>query len=614
MPARHQCCAAASANAWEGQLDEIEYGDIARMLSNLSRRPQLPANVKAQAPGEFEPEDVGFEDNSWLARVADVQGWLRLEDSLDRDADAPIQAKVLFDQLATDAETLLYSVSDGVVLMTEAGVQLIEVLAARADERSQQFTEAVDEGATRALASSEWEAAWDEPEPSEPPNIKATVATWSIVEFTDRAMENDLDLNPSYQREYVWSNPDSQKLIESVLRGIPLPSIILASMSGEQKFQIVDGKQRLTSILRFVGAHPAAIAFAKERNDLDLFRTSFRKFARKHQLTTEDIRKNYLPFKTGTFDKKDPLHALSGKYYDELKEVQTSIGGKPTSVRLLFASSAPEYRIPILKYEDTDVRDIHKVFTIYNKQGVKLNAEEIRNAVYNHLKIVQLMLFVGGDRNEPAMAEYAVAAGISPSFAHTVITDMGFSIARFRRTKILLWTLATLLHSTLSRGQLRAPSTASHIDAFLDTIDPKLQRLRSIQVLTELARSLVDAIELHARAQQAWHPRFRSKKEASKWEELGAVASIGACFLVVLLGKQDLLMERRAAVREVTSAKKGPDSTQNKTQWKHIADSLLSILEALDITVDQARAVLEERFGTSAIDGLVELRALPVDA
>ena len=174
--------------------------------------------------------------------------------------------------------------------------------------------------------------------------------------------------------------------------------------------------------------------------------------------------------------------------------------------------------------------------------------------------------------------------------------------------------LATLLHSTRSRGQLRAPSTASPIDSFLDAIDDRLQRLRSIHVLTDLARALVDAITLHAEAEQAWHPRFQSKKEANKWEELGAVASIAACLILVLLGKQERLLERRAQVRELTSEKKGPDSTQNKTQWKHIADSLLSILEVLDISADEAKAVLEERFGTSAIDGLIELRALQIDA
>lgn len=439
--------------------------------------------------------------------------------------------------------------------------------------------------------------------------------TLPIVEFVGHAREDELDLNPPYQREYIWSNPDSQKLIESILRGIPLPSIILATVADDDKLQIVDGKQRLTSILRFVGAHPAAVAFAKEKNDLELFQKNFRKFAKKHALTPDDIRRHYLPFKTKTYEKTDPLRLLSGKFYDEIKEVSTTIGGKQVAVRKLFDSSSSPYRIPILRYEDTAVRDIHQVFRIYNQQGVKLNAEEIRNAVYNHLKIVQLMLFIGGDRAEPSMAQYAVDADVDPSFAYTVIQDMGFSIARFRRTKVLLWMLATLLHPTGIPGNYRTPSTASHIDSFLDAIDKRLARLRATQVLTGLARDLVTAIELHAEADRAWHPRFRSKRETgTKWEELGAVASLAACFVIVVLGRSADLISNADKIRAVTRDKKGPDSTQNRTQWAHIADSLLGILEALGITQAQVRTALDERFGTSAIDGLAELRLLVADA
>nr|WP_294814732.1 DUF262 domain-containing protein [uncultured Sphingomonas sp.] len=596
-------------------MDEIDYGEIARFLSNLSSRGQLPDHVQAKPPTEFSADEVRFDDNSWLARVSEVQGWLRLDDSLSADEPEPTIAAKLFNQLVPDAEELLFNVSNAVVLMTEQGVEALETRLARADERSARFTEALEEDASRSTASADWEEAWDEPETREPPNIKATVDTLPIVEFIGHARENELDLNPPYQREYIWSNPDSQKLIESILRGIPLPSIILATVADDDKLQIVDGKQRLTSILRFVGAHPSAVAFANERGDLDLFQKSFRKFAKKHALTPDDVRKHYLPFKTKTYDKSDPLRPLSGKFYDEIKEIQTPIGGKQVAVRKLFDSSSSPYRIPILRYEDTAVRDIHQVFRIYNQQGVKLNAEEIRNAVYNHLKVVQLMLFIGGDRAEPSMAEYAVEAGVDPSFAYTVIADMGFSIARFRRTKVLLWMLATLLHPTGTSGNYRTPSTASHIDSFLEAIDKRLPRLRATQVLTSLARDLVAAIELHAEADRAWHPRFRSKREAgTKWEELGAVASLAACFVVVMLDKKDQLITAADAVRAVTREKKGPDSTQNKTQWGHISDSLLSILETLEIAPAEIHKALEERFGTSAVDGLIELRTLAADA
>lgn len=598
-----------------GIVDEFDYGEIARFLSELSGRGQLPDHVQAKAPIEFSPADVRFDDNSWLARVVEVQAWLRLDDGLSADEPETAIAAKLFNQLAPEADEILFNVTNGVVLMTEQGVEVLEARLARADERSARFTEALEEDGLRSAASADWEEAWEEPEAREPPNIKATVDTLPIVEFVGHARENELDLNPPYQREYIWSNPDSQKLIESILRGIPLPSIILATVADDDKLQIVDGKQRLTSILRFVGAHPSAVAFAKEKGDLDLFQTNFRKFSKKYALTPDDVRKHYLPFKTKTYDKSDPLRPLSGKFYDEIREVQTSIGGKQVAVRKLFDSSSSPYRIPILRYEDTAVRDIHQVFRIYNQQGVKLNAEEIRNAVYNHLKIVQLMLWIGGDRAESSMAQYAVDAEIDPAFAYTIIADMGFSIARFRRTKVLLWMLATLLHPTGTPGSYRTPSTASHIDSFLDAIDKRLPRLRATQVLTTLARDLVAAIELHAEADRAWHPRFRSKREAgTKWEELGAVASLAACFVVVMLDKADQLIQAADAVRAVTKEKKGPESTQNKTQWGHISDSLLSILEALEIYPDEVQRALEERFGTSAIDGLGELRMLaPAD-
>lgn len=592
-------------------MDEIDYGEIANFLSNLSARTELPDHVQGPAPVEFAADEVGFNDNVWLARVVQVQVWMRLDVPLDMDEPATVTAAKLFGQLPLDADESGFEVSGGIVRMTEQGLEALQTRLARADERSAKFLEVLEDGGARDLASTEWEEDWEEPETEEPPIIKAMVDTLPIVEFVGHAREDELDLNPPYQREYIWSNPDSQKLITSILLGIPLPSIILATIADSDKLQIVDGKQRLTSILRFVGAHPVAIAFAKEKDDVELFHKSFREFAKKHALTSEDVRKHYLPFKTAAYKKTELLWPLAGKFYDEVKEIAIAIGGKQVAVRKLFDTSSSPYRIPILRYEDTPVREIHKVFQIYNKQGVKLNAEEMRNAAYNHVKIVQLMLFIGGDRAEPSMAQYAVDAGVDPSEAHEVIQDMGFSISRFRRTKVLLWMLATLLHPTGTPGKYSTPSTASHIDRFLNAIIEHLARLRSQAVLTGLARDLVAAIELHAKADRAWHPRFRSKRgTGTTFEELGAVASLSACFLIVILGKDDELLARVDGVREVTRNKKGPDNTQNRTQWAHIADSLFSILEALDIPDCEARAALEQRFGTSAIDGLKELRLL----
>ena len=88
-------------------MDEIDHGEIARFLSNLSSRERLPDHVQAKPPTEFSAEEVRFDDNSWLARVCEVQGWLRLDDSLSADELETAIAAKLFNQLAPEAEELL---------------------------------------------------------------------------------------------------------------------------------------------------------------------------------------------------------------------------------------------------------------------------------------------------------------------------------------------------------------------------------------------------------------------------------------------------------------------------------------------------------------------------
>jgi uncharacterized protein with ParB-like and HNH nuclease domain len=63
------------------------------------------------------------------------------------------------------------------------------------------------------------------------------------------------DTYPSCQRDYVWSRGMQQKLIDSVLRGLPIPPITILPASQHTimgtRFWVVDGQQRLKTILRF---------------------------------------------------------------------------------------------------------------------------------------------------------------------------------------------------------------------------------------------------------------------------------------------------------------------------------------------------------------------------
>lgn len=61
------------------------------------------------------------------------------------------------------------------------------------------------------------------------------------------------------QRPLVWSDKQEQELILSVLKGIQLPKVALIhykDMSrGISLYQVIDGKQRLATLIRFVDNH-----------------------------------------------------------------------------------------------------------------------------------------------------------------------------------------------------------------------------------------------------------------------------------------------------------------------------------------------------------------------
>ena len=596
-------------------MEDLDLDQIATLLSELSQPGVLPKVEGRRQVQSFDIADVDFSTSGWLYRVLDVIPWLNLDASFDSKDLPKAVALRLFDELSPGKSEASFQVDDKHVVLTAVGTQTLENRLSRAVSNRSAFLQMLDDELSVAAATEAWIEAWNEAPAAEPLFINATVDKWRIQDFAGKARGQRLDLNPSFQRDFVWSNADSQMLIESILRGIPLPSIILASSSSNRRYQIVDGKQRLTAILRFMGAHPEGLQNAKALEDYVSFDTNFALFARRNNLRATDIKEKYLPFKTKKYtDENDPLFALGGRYYCDIKDQEVRIAGVTITVADLFESTC-DYFIPVLEYRDTQVRDIHKVFRIYNQQGTKLNAEEIRNAVFNHLVISRMMLFVSGDRPEREIAPEFVDAGIDPTLSHEIIDSLGFRVNRFRRTKVLLWTVATLiLKPSETDGVYRTPSTASHIDEFLRSIEGgELGQFRSRATLEKLAQDLIDALALHQSCESAWHPKFRRKGKsemASKWEELPVVGSLVACLVLVITGRARRLEEGIDAVRELTSKMVGPQSTQNKTQWAHIANTATRILEELGVDLEDVQSMVCEKYGESAIVALAEIRKL----
>lgn len=76
-----------------------------------------------------------------------------------------------------------------------------------------------------------------------------------LDQFIGYLNDDKINLIPPFQRGHVWTLADRRKLIANVVQGRPIPAIFLyREASGEKyAYNILDGKQRLESLILFIG-------------------------------------------------------------------------------------------------------------------------------------------------------------------------------------------------------------------------------------------------------------------------------------------------------------------------------------------------------------------------
>ncbi|UPJ57825.1 DUF262 domain-containing protein [Bradyrhizobium sp. 192] len=87
-------------------------------------------------------------------------------------------------------------------------------------------------------------------------STKHKATTKSVLDLWNLYERNHLNLEPGFQRQSVWNERDRAKLVDSILRNYPLPAIFLYKREedGHLVFDVIDGKQRIESLLMFIGA------------------------------------------------------------------------------------------------------------------------------------------------------------------------------------------------------------------------------------------------------------------------------------------------------------------------------------------------------------------------
>jgi hypothetical protein len=83
-------------------------------------------------------------------------------------------------------------------------------------------------------------------------NVRTDAYPMSVGELTNLYDDGEIIIAPEFQRLFRWEISQKSKLIESLLLGIPLPSIFVYELP-DGKWELVDGLQRLSTILEFMG-------------------------------------------------------------------------------------------------------------------------------------------------------------------------------------------------------------------------------------------------------------------------------------------------------------------------------------------------------------------------
>jgi len=112
---------------------------------------------------------------------------------------------------------------------------------------------------------------------------------WTAETILSQLKKGNILLNPAFQRRDAWTNQRKSRFIESLFLGLPIPQIVLAeSQTSKGKFIVIDGKQRLLSLLRFALDDENPLKLCKLDIRTDLNGKTFRQLV-DSPLTVDDV-------------------------------------------------------------------------------------------------------------------------------------------------------------------------------------------------------------------------------------------------------------------------------------------------------------------------------------
>lgn len=170
--------------------------------------------------------------------------------------------------------------------------------------------------------------------------IKSERMDMSFGEIINMYRDKEIIISPEYQRAFRWDEQRQSDFIESILLGIPFPSIFVAT-NPDGKWELIDGLQRVSTVLSFF-------------NEL------------------KDDEGNSYP--------KNGLKLVEGSMLKGLKDI--TIDTLPLEYKLQIKRTPCRVEI-ILKESEFKMR--YELFKRLNTGGEGLSRQEIRNCIFRGL-------------------------------------------------------------------------------------------------------------------------------------------------------------------------------------------------------------------------------------
>lgn len=96
----------------------------------------------------------------------------------------------------------------------------------------------------------------DSEQPIPPADIVAYNELRSCADLFRLHSSGKLEIQPDFQREVVWRQDDQSRFIDSLVKQLPIPSMCFSLDYRTQKWKVIDGLQRMSSIIRFLSERP----------------------------------------------------------------------------------------------------------------------------------------------------------------------------------------------------------------------------------------------------------------------------------------------------------------------------------------------------------------------